>query len=255
MIFDQKTARSYDKLMETSLGHYIFSRQKELILELVAPHAGERLLDVGCGTGNYLQVFREKWCSVTGVDSSSDMLEIAREKVGDNIELQLSKAEDLPYSDDEFDIVTIINALETVASPQKAIAEAIRVCRGRVFIGFLNNRSFVGTRQRLKEIFGFPVSQKIRFFTVKEIKEMVERIIGEPVIKWGSVIYFPTIVYDFATELEELIPHAKNPVGAFAGITFPVNYTYRTAQSPIIESYQLKPDVQAAAPEAIRGML
>jgi ubiquinone/menaquinone biosynthesis C-methylase UbiE len=254
-MFDQKTARSHDKLLETSLGHYIFLRQKELILDLVAPHAGERLLDVGCGTGNYLQVFREKWCSVTGVDSSADVLEIAREKVGDSIELRLSKAEDLPFSDDEFDIVTIINALETVSNPRKAIAEAIRVCRGRIFIGFLNNRSFVGTRQRLKEIFGFPVSQKIRFFTIKEIKEMVESIIGEPVIKWGSVIYFPTIVYDFTTELEELIPHAKNPVGAFAGITFPVNYSYRTAQSPIIESYQMQPDAQAAAPEAIRGML
>jgi SAM-dependent methyltransferase len=183
------------------------------------------------------------------------MLEIARERVGDNIDLRLSKAEDLPFSDDEFDIVTIINALETVANPQKAIAEAIRVCRGRIFIGFLNNRSFVGTRQRLKEIFGFPVSEKIRFFNVKEIKGMVEKVIGEPLIKWGSVIYFPTIVYDMATELEELIPHAKNPLGAFTGVSFPINYTYRTAQSPILESYQLKPDTQAAAPEAIRGML
>ena len=255
MVFDEKAARSYDKRLENSLGHYIFSRQKELILDLVAPQAGERMLDVGCGTGNHLQIFREKWCSVTGIDSSAAMLEIARGKMGDGVDLQLGQAEDLPFSDDEFDIVTMINALEISENPRKAIAEAVRVCRGRIFIGFLNNYSFVGTKQRLKEIFGFPLSEKISFFNITEIKEMVGNIISRPVIKWGSVIYFPTIVYDIATELEELVPHAKNPLGAFAGITFSVKYTYRTAQNPIIESYQLKPDARTAAPEAIRGML
>ena len=81
MVFDQKTAKLSDERLETSLGRYIFSRQKELILDLVAPHAGERMLDIGCGTGNNLQFFREKWCSVTGIDSSAEMLEIAQSKI------------------------------------------------------------------------------------------------------------------------------------------------------------------------------
>jgi len=255
MVFDQRAANLYDERLKTSLGQYIFSRQKELILELVAPHAGERLLDVGCGTGNHLQIFREKWCSVTGIDSSTAMLEIARKKMGSHIDLQLGKAEDLPFSDDEFDIVTMINALEVAQNPKKAIAEAIRVCRGRIFIGFLNNYSFVGTKQMLKKIFGFPISEKIRFFSIEEIKEMVGSIIGPAEIKWGSVIYFPTIVYDIATELEELVPHAKNPLGAFVGLTFPVKYTYRTAQSPIMESFKLNAEARRTAPEAVRGML
>jgi ubiquinone/menaquinone biosynthesis C-methylase UbiE len=255
MVFDQRAANLYDERLKTSLGQYIFSRQKELILELVAPHAGERILDVGCGTGNHLQVFREKWCSVTGIDSSTAMLEIARKKMGTHVDLQLGKAEDLPFSDDEFDIVTMINALEVVQNPEKAIAEAIRVCRDRIFIGFLNNCSFVGTKQMLKKIFGFPLSEKIRFFGIEEMKEMVGSIIAPAEIKWGSVIYFPTIVYDIATELEELVPHAKNPLGAFVGLTFPVKYTYRTAQSPIMESFQLNAEARRTAPEAVRGML
>ena len=74
-------------------------------------------------------------------------------------------------------------------------------------------------------------------------------------IKWGSVIYFPTIVYDIATELEELVPYAKNPLGAFVGLTFPVKYTYRTAQSPIMESFKLNAEAQASAPSAVRNML
>jgi SAM-dependent methyltransferase len=255
MVFDQKKARLSERRLETSLGRYIFSRQKELILDLVVPHAGERVLDVGCGTGNYLQFFREKWCSVTGIDPCAETLNIARSKLGEDAELLVSKAEDIPFSDDEFDIVTLINILEIANNPQKVIAEAIRVCRGRVFIGFLNNYSFAGTKQRLKELFGFPLSQKIRFFSLNEIKIMVGSLIGDVAVKWGSVIYFPGIVYSFSEELEELFPLEKNPLGAFVGLTFPVKYTYRTAQSPIMESFKLNAEARRTAPEAVRGML
>jgi SAM-dependent methyltransferase len=244
-----------NKRLKTSLGLYIFSRQKELILEFIAPRAGERMLDIGCGTGNYLNTFREKGCSVTRFDPCPEMGEAARSKTGARAEIYRGQAEDLPFSDDEFDIITIVNALEIARNPQKVIAEAIRVCRGRIFIGFINKYSFVGTKQRLKELFGFPLGAKINFFTMEEVKEMVGRLIDSPVIKWGSVIYFPTIIYDISTELEELIPQARNSWGAFAGLAFPVKYTYRSAQNPIAETYQIENDARITAPEAIRGML
>lgn len=256
MVLNHKTTKLSSKRMDTVLGRYIFSRQKELILDLVAPRAGERVLGVGCGAGNYLHLFREKWCAVTGIDPSAEMLKIARDNLGDGIELILGKAEDLPFSDNEFDIVTLITSLEFTDNPQKALAEAIRVSRSRVFIGFLNNFSLVGSQQRLKELFGFPLTSNIRFFSHDKIKSMVAGLIGTPSISWGSVIYFPAIVYDFFSELDELFPLKKNPFGAFAGIIFPVKYTYRTAQSPIIESsYELKAESQRTAPEAIRVML
>jgi ubiquinone/menaquinone biosynthesis C-methylase UbiE len=255
MVFDQKAAKLSDERLKTPQGRYIYSRQKELISDLVAPLAGERVLDVGCGTGENLQFFRDKWCSVTGIDSSTEMLKIAREKNGDHAELILAQAEDIPFSDNEFDIVTIINVLETANDPQKVIAEAIRVCGGRVFIGFLNSYSFAGTKQRLKEMSGFPVSQTIHFFSLNEIRTMVRSLIGETDIKWGSVIYFPGIVYDFFEELEEAFPLEKNPLGAFVGLAFPAKYTYRTAQNPIMESFELKAKARDTAPEAVRGML
>jgi ubiquinone/menaquinone biosynthesis C-methylase UbiE len=255
MFFDQKAAKLSDERLKTPLGNYIVSRQKELILDLVAPRAGERVLDIGCGTGENLQFFRDKWCNVTGIDSSAEMLKIAREKNGDHAELILAQAEDIPFSDNEFDIVTIINILEAANDPRKVIAEAIRVCSGRVFIGFLNSYSFAGTKQRLKEISGFPISQKINFLSLNEIRTMVRNLMGNTDIKWGSVIYFPSIVYDFFEELEEAFPLKKNPFGAFIGLTFSVKYTYRTVQSPVIESFELNAKARSTAPEAVRGML
>jgi len=241
-----------DERAKTSLDSYIFCRQKELILELVKPASGERMLEVG---GRHWQIFREKRCSVTGLVSSVKTMESIRKQFGKSADLYAGDVEDMPFSDDEFDIVAVINTLETASDPQKVIAEAIRVCRGRVFLGFINKYSLAGTNQRLKEIFGFSSIDKINFFSIEEMKEMIGNLIGRESLKWGSVIYFPTIVYGVFSELEELVPHMRNPLGAFAGFTFPAKYIYRTAQSPITPTYKLKDDNQVTAPEAVRGML
>lgn len=251
----QKTAKISGQRLKPPRNEFIFSRQKELVLDLAAPQAGERILDIGCGTGGNLQFFCEKRCSLTGVEFSREKLEIARQKYGDRVELISGWAEDVPFSDNEFDIVTIINFLEFADNPQRVIEEAIRVCRDRVFIGFLNKSSFAGTRQRLKEIFGFPLSQKIRFFSLAEIRNMVKSSVGDTVIKWGSVIYFPGIIYDFFEELEEMFPLRKNPFGAFVGLTFSVKYIYQTVQNPVMKSFKMEAKVRDTVPEAVRDML
>ena len=256
MFSDHQSARLAGRHSGMPRRDYIFARQKELVLELVTPLPGERLLDIGCGAGNHLQIFNEKWCSLTGVDASREKLEIARQRYGEHAEFVLAQSGDLPFSDNEFDIVTIINFLEVADNPRKVIEEAIRVCRGRIFIGFLNNYSFFGTRQGLKENFGFHLSGPMRFFSYPEIKRMVEDVAGETIIKWGSVIYFPSIVYDFFEELEEVFPLKKNPFGAFVGMTFPVKYTIRTAQSPIINAFQLNnANARKPTPDVVRDML
>jgi len=99
--------------------------------------------------------------------------------------------------------------LEVRDDPLPMIEEAIRVCRGRVFIGYINSYSFVGTRQRLKEIFGFPLTQKIRFYSFPEIKNMVTRLAGNTKVKWGSVIYFPLMVYDFLKSWKKCFPSER----------------------------------------------
>jgi ubiquinone/menaquinone biosynthesis C-methylase UbiE len=255
MFSDQKSTQLSDEQLKTLRRNYIISRQKELILDLVVPLTGERILDVGCGAGENLQFFQDKWCSLTGIDSSKEKLDVVRQKYGDRVELILAQPEDIPFSDNEFDVVTLINVLEVSDNPRKVIEEAIRVCCGRVFIGFINKYSFVGTKQRLKEMFGFPLSRKMRFFSFPEIKTMVKNCAGDTAVKWGSVIYFPNIVHYLFDKLEENFPLRKNPFGAFVGVIFPVKYIYRTAQNPIMESFKLEAKARNAAPEAIREIL
>jgi len=236
MIFDEETARSYDDWLLTPVGRYIDRREKDLIFNLVVPKEGERLLDVRCGTGNHLRFFRRKGCNVTGLESSPSMLDVVRKKLGQRADFHVGKAEDLPFSDNEFDIVTIITSFDSIDDPQKAIGEAIRVSRDRVFIGVFNKYSLIGVRRRITRIFSTSIYNSARFFGIGELTQIVKTALPGVNIRWGSVIFLPFGWYSFATGLEEMIPVMNNPFGAFIGLSFPVVFTHRTIQD-IVKSH------------------
>jgi len=249
----QKTV--LDDWLKTERGQYVFCRQRKLILDLVAPVKGERVLEIGCGAGQFLQMFKEKQCPVTGIDSSEDQLTLARKRLGDSAELIKGLPEDLPFSDSEFDIVTLLYGLGVASDPEKVIAEAIRVSHRRVFIGFINKLSFAGTQQSVKALLGLSPVSPVRSFTLVDIKLKIERMISTPSLQWGSVIYFPGKLYDWFSEVEEAVPRRHNPFGAFAGMVFPVKYIMRTVQSPVREQFDFKVNSSSTAPEAIREMI
>jgi len=239
-------AQSYDNWLKTPAGRYIDGREKSLILDLITPRGGEKVLDVGCGTGEHLLLFNKKGCNITGVELSPGMLDIAKQKLGNRADLYMEKAEDLPFSDNEFDIVTIINTLEFIDDPQKAICEAIRVCRGRIFLGGMNKLSIVGNRWKYEKLFPPSICQKARSFHIRQLMGMVRNQLQGVRTQWGSVIFLPYGWYTSATRIEEAIPIMKNPFGAFLGMSFPVTFTYRTLQDVIREPFTI--DVQEREP-------
>lgn len=66
------------------------------LLEGLTGMSGQRLLDVGCGTGSTLAAMVERGWSAVGVDVSPGMLEIARSKLGDSVELVVADMRSLP---------------------------------------------------------------------------------------------------------------------------------------------------------------
>ena len=240
VIFNQDMARSYDDWLQTPTGRYMDGREKSLILDLIAPRGGERLLDVGCGTGDHLLLFRRKGCDVTGIDPSPFMLDVAKQKLMNRAELREAKAEDIPFSDNEFDIVTLITSLEFTEDPQRAVSEAIRVCRGRVFLGVLNKYSCIGIHRRIQGLNRPSVYDRARFFHIGELTAMVRQQLQGIRIRWGSVLFLPSGWYGFAKKIEESIPVMKNPFGAFFGLSFPVTFSYTTIQEPVRKSFRMR---------------
>jgi ubiquinone/menaquinone biosynthesis C-methylase UbiE len=86
------------------------ARFKELLVDQAAPAAGQRILDLGCGTGTLaLQVKqREPGAEVVGLDADPEMLAQARrkaEQAGVELELTEGFSTELPYEDASFDRV------------------------------------------------------------------------------------------------------------------------------------------------------
>ncbi|HQU46870.1 MAG: hypothetical protein B7Z73_09095 [Planctomycetia bacterium 21-64-5] len=90
----------------------------------------ERILDVGCGTGELERRLFERWPTLhaTGVDVSPNMLRHAAEK-GVSAALLAGEADRLPLADGSFDLVICANAFHYFRRPECSLAEMRRVLR------------------------------------------------------------------------------------------------------------------------------
>ena len=111
-------------------------------IERMDIQAGERVLEVGVGTGINLSLYPRE-ADVTGIDFSSSMLEKARERAARKdaapVRLLQMDAADLKFSDDAFDIVYAPYLISVVPDPVKVAQEMSRVCRPGGRIIFLNH--------------------------------------------------------------------------------------------------------------------
>ena len=91
----------------------------------------QRILDVGCGTGSLLITLQglAPALQLTGIDPSSEMLDIAERKLCGQALLQHGYAEKLPFADASFDTLLSTNVFHFVHSPVTALAEFHRVLR------------------------------------------------------------------------------------------------------------------------------
>jgi arsenite methyltransferase len=117
--------------------------QRREVLRLLAPAAGERVLDIGSGPGllaGELAAAVGPAGRVCGVDVSADMLALARTRDVPTgcapVEYLTAGAERLPYPDDTFDLAVSTQVMEYVPDVAAALAEAYRVLRpgGRLLL-------------------------------------------------------------------------------------------------------------------------
>lgn len=88
---------------------------------------GGRVLDVATGTGLVAAELIRRGFEVTGVDQSAEMLDVARRRFGDKVELVEASADSLPFANDTFDHLTVTYLLRYVNDPGATLAELARV--------------------------------------------------------------------------------------------------------------------------------
>lgn len=116
---------------------------------------GTSVLDIACGTGEWLAYLATAGASVAGIDLSARAIERCREQLPAG-HFEVGPAEELPFETGQFDLVTCMGSLEHFVDKPRAIAQMQRVARpGAQFLilvpnaGFLTRRLglYLGTQQ------------------------------------------------------------------------------------------------------------
>lgn len=149
-------AKGYDLWYETPEGKMYDQAEKSTVLKLLRPaKVGERLLDVGCGTGHWSRVFADQGYEVTGIDICPEMSEVARSRDYPGCYFEIADACHLPFDNASFEVVAAMAVLEFVRDPEVAVTEMFRCVKpaGSVIVGALNrlaplNRKRIAQRKQ-----------------------------------------------------------------------------------------------------------
>jgi SAM-dependent methyltransferase len=104
----------------------------DALVAAAASRPGMQLLDVGCGTGHTTLALAAGGGAVTGLDLTEEMLAKAREEASRRrlaVEFRLGRAEDLPFPDASFDVVTSRVCAHHYRDAALSVREAFRVLR------------------------------------------------------------------------------------------------------------------------------
>lgn len=137
------TPAQYDAWYHSPRGSWIGNVEYRLLLRELGPQQGERILDVGCGTGWFTRRLASlQGLQATGIDLNAEWLALARSRDVRSTYLQ-ADALTLPFADDSFDHVLSVAALCFTADWHRAVREIVRVSRKRFAIGLLNRHSLL----------------------------------------------------------------------------------------------------------------
>ncbi|SFN59859.1 class I SAM-dependent methyltransferase [Mycetocola miduiensis] len=110
---------------------------RRAILDATGIRPGSRVLDIGCGSGEFLRMLADAGVAAAGVDPAPGMIELARAAVPEG-DIRPGGAESLPWPDASFGVVAAINALQFTEDPDAAVAEMVRVTQSGGFVAVAN---------------------------------------------------------------------------------------------------------------------
>jgi len=119
-------AEEYDESLPDHVMAHLTARRVAFSRALVS---SGKVLDVGCGTGRFLESMSAPGYELTGIDISAGMLEEARERGLDVVE---GSSGEMPFADDSFDLVVTFAVLHHLIDPElvrATLREIVRVTR------------------------------------------------------------------------------------------------------------------------------
>jgi phosphatidylethanolamine/phosphatidyl-N-methylethanolamine N-methyltransferase len=171
-------------------------RQKRTLFQEVNNVPSGHLLEIGVGNGAHLQLYKTH--TIVAIDTSSNMLAVAR-KQNSNVELLQMNGEALSFQDQTFDYVVLSHVIAVVDNPEKLLNEAYRVLRpnGRMFI--LNHFTPKNWLRHIDKSFQL-LSKMFHFKSVFCINRLtaLKKFVLLKEISFGRLSYFKLLIYNKA---------------------------------------------------------
>lgn len=176
-IFDHIADR-YDKWYADEVGALAHYLERELVMEFIKPRPGETVLDLGCGTGIYALELAQMGLQITGIDVSSGMLDVAREKANRlNLAIMFRQGDlgQVDFGSENFDKVISICAMEFFLDPTDIMRRAFQAVKpgGRMIFATIGNKSHWSTfYKRRAKTDSSSVFNRATFYTGQQLIDL-----------------------------------------------------------------------------------
>ena len=178
----ERVYSSYAGVYDRVFGR-VFQDSREVVVRNLKVEPGERVLEVGVGTGLCLPLYPRD-CEITAIDLSSAMLEKAAARVKElgleNVTLLRMDAGEMDFPDNTFDIVIAAYVVTAVPDHRKLMKEMIRVSRAGGRLILLNHFTQESPIIAAVEKAISPICTRIGFRTDLSVDEVID---GWPLIK------------------------------------------------------------------------
>lgn len=165
----------YGQWFETPIGRLVREYESKLVLEMLRPGQGEKILDVGCGTGIFTFDVLAAGADVVGLELSLPMLLWARKKLKRHaFRMVQGDMRNLPFADNAFEKAISVTAIEFIQDARSAVSELFRVTkpRGHIVVATLNSFSPWATRRKAEGKKGHSLFKHVFFRSPEEISAL-----------------------------------------------------------------------------------
>lgn len=217
-------AEEYEEKRFSGGGRLIDRREKEAVLDALAPLEGKDVLEVACGTGRFTVMLAERGANVTAVDISGPMLQQGRQKaratgVDDHLEFLRGDASRLPFPDDHFDAVFAMRFFHLANRPASFLSEMCRVSSEQVFFDTFN-------RYSTRSLYNWLLPMGSRLYSWKEVERLLDgagltlaRAEHDFILPYGFYRQVPDGVASFFRQLDGTVQDL--PLGKrFASVSY-----------------------------------